>query len=157
MDDAIVPPEEEDRWIGMQFPDFALTDVDERNWTNSDFEGEVWIAYFSAVWCQHCETTFNAYDLAIPEEKFLAFNKEERAEYANMSEWREQTSERLERNITRPFIHAPNLSAEMDIVGIPHAFYVNGEGVVVDYTYGVQDNTELVRQRFIDNGGIIPE
>ena len=155
-DAAVEEPAEEDRWVGQPFPDFSLADADGRNWSNSEHEGEVWVAYFSASWCQHCETTFNAYDLAIPSGKFLAFNKDAREKYSNMSEWRDSTSERLGRNINRPFIHAPDLASELDIVGIPHAFFVDEEGVIVDYTYGVQGDSELLSQRFMDNGGIIP-
>ncbi len=154
IDSGEILVEEIDPWLSTQFPGFDLEDVDGKNWTNNNFTGDVWVAYFSAVWCQHCETTFDAYDKAIPEDKFLAFNKEPREQYSDMGEWRNTTSERLERNITRPFIHAPNLSAELNVKGIPHAFFVDGNGTIIDYTYGVQNDFEILHQRFLDNGGV---
>ena len=144
-----------DQWTGTTFPDFDLMDTEGINWTNENFSGELWIAYFSAVWCTHCETTFNSYDKAIPEGKFLAFNKDPREEYSNISEWKATTSERLERNITRPFLHGPTLAESLDVHGIPHAFFVNGDGMIVDYTYGVQDNSTALEVRFQEHGGIL--
>ncbi len=144
-----------DKWTGTTFPGFELMDSDGMNWTNENLSGELWIAYFSAVWCAHCETTFNAYDNAIPKGKLLAFNKDPRAEYSNISEWKDSTSERLERNITRPFLHGPTVAQSLGVHGIPHAFYVNGDGIIVDYTLGVQDNATALEVRFQENGGII--
>ena len=56
---------------------------------------EVWVAYFSTPWCTHCETTLNAYDEAIPENRLFIFNKDSDPKYSNMSSWKENTSERL--------------------------------------------------------------
>ncbi len=123
-------------WIGLSMPSFATVDQDNQTWNLTSMEGDVWVAYFSAPWCAHCEETLDAYDQVIPEGKLLIFNKDSREEYSNMTEWQESTEENMARNLSRPFMNAPELAESLDVVGIPNAFVVNETGVIVDFTLG---------------------
>ena len=109
---------------------------------------EVWVAYFSTPWCTHCETTLNAYDQAIPEDRLFVFNKEFDPKYSNMSSWKENASERIGRDITRPFIHAPNLGSELGVTGIPMAFFIDVHGVVIDYSLGERSNVSEIKSAY---------
>lgn len=109
---------------------------------------EVWVAYFSTPWCTHCETTLNAYDTAIPENRMLIFNKDSDPKYSNMSEWKETSSERIGREISRPFIQAPNLATELGVTGIPMAFFIDIHGVVIDYSLGQRTNISEIKQSY---------
>ena len=109
---------------------------------------EVWIAYFSTPWCTHCETTLNAYDQAIPEDRLFVFNKDFDPNYSNMSSWKENASERIGRNITRPFMHAPNLGNELGVTGIPMAFFIDIHGVVIDYSLGAKSNVSEIKNAY---------
>nr|AIF02242.1 hypothetical protein [uncultured marine group II/III euryarchaeote KM3_155_G07] len=134
----MVDDEPPDVWIGTPVPEFSGIDQHNRSWNASSFEGEVWVAYFSTPWCTHCETTLNAYDQAIPDGKFLIFNREFNDNYSNMTEWQETATERIGRNISRPFIHLPQFASDLNVYGIPQAFYVGGDGIILDYTLGAR-------------------
>tara|TARA_B100001113_G_scaffold308095_1_gene270099 strand:+ start:116 stop:757 length:642 start_codon:yes stop_codon:yes gene_type:complete len=109
---------------------------------------EVWVAYFSTPWCTHCETTLNAYDEAIPENRMLIFNKDSDPKYSNMSSWKENASERIGREINRPFIQAPNLATELGVTGIPMAFFIDIHGVVIDYSLGERSNVSEIKNSY---------
>jgi len=109
---------------------------------------EVWIAYFSTPWCTHCETTLDAYDQAIPEDRLFVFNKDFDPNYSNMSSWKENASERIGRDINRPFIHAPYLGEELGVTGIPMAFFIDIHGVVVDYSLGAKSNVSEIKDAY---------
>ena len=109
---------------------------------------EVWIAYFSTPWCTHCETTLNAYDQAIPEDRLLIFNKDSDPKHSNMSSWKENASERMGREIQRPFIQAPNLATELGVTGIPMAFFIDIHGVVIDYSLGAKSNVSEIKNTY---------
>ncbi|MBT4059690.1 MAG: redoxin domain-containing protein [Euryarchaeota archaeon] len=131
-------------WTGLPMPSFLGVDQNEQSWNLTSMQGEVWIAYFSAPWCAHCESTLDAYDQVIPEGKLLIFNKDIREEHSNMSEWKETSEEKIGRNISRPFMNAPGLSDVLGVEGIPHAFVVDENGVIVDFTLGAHtDPVEL--------------
>ncbi|CAI8211381.1 MAG: Uncharacterised protein [Methanobacteriota archaeon] len=116
---------------------------------------EVWVAYFSTPWCTHCETTLNAYDQAIPENKMLIFNKDSDPKYSNMSSWKENASERIGRDINRPFIQAPPLANELGVTGIPMAFFIDVHGVVIDYSLGARANVSEIENSY--NAAILLE
>ena len=145
----------EENWIGMPLPSFATVDQDNQTWNLTSMEGDVWVAYFSAPWCAHCEETLDAYDQVIPEGKLLIFNKDSREEYSNMTEWQESTEENMARNLSRPFMNAPELAESLDVVGIPNAFVVNETGVIVDFTLGATTDpgelAEMYNSYTIDN------
>jgi len=109
---------------------------------------EVWIAYFSTPWCTHCETTLNAYDQAIPEDRLFIFNKDSDPKHSNMSSWKENASERMGRDIHRPFIQAPNLATELGVTGIPMAFFIDIHGVVIDYSLGAKSNVSEIKNSY---------
>ena len=131
-------PEED--WIGMQLPSFATVDQDNQTWNLTSMEGDVWVAYFSAPWCAHCEATLDAYDQVIPEGKLLIFNKDWREEFTNMAEWQESSEETIGRNLSRPFMNGPELAESLKVSGIPNAFVVNETGVIVDFTLGARND-----------------
>ena len=116
---------------------------------------EVWVAYFSTPWCTHCETTLNAYDEAIPENRLFIFNKDSDPRYSNMSSWKENTSERIGREINRPFIQAPNLATELGVTGIPMAFFIDIHGVVINYSLGEKSNASEIMDEY--NSAILLE
>jgi len=140
--ETVIAPEGE--WIGLPMPSFATVDQYNQSWNLTTMEGSVWVAYFSAPWCAHCEATLDAYDQVIPEGKLLVFNKEIRDDYTNMSEWQESSEEMIGRNLSRPFMNAPDLADSLQVGGIPNAFVVNETGVIVDFTLGAMtDPVEL--------------
>ena len=130
------------------FPDFEFLAHDNKTWNNSILNSTPYIAYFSAAWCTHCESTLDAYDLAIPNDRLLVFNKDSSAAYSNMTEWHENTEAGLNRTIDRPFMHAPNLSLAVAVADIPSAYFINSEGQIVDSTNGLQTDVEALKQRW---------
>ena len=111
------------------FPEFALEDgLTSTSVSKSAMDGEPWVAYVSATWCGHCHPTLDAIDQVIPEDRLLVFNKDPREEYSDMVAWNEDMESALERDLNRPFIHAPSLTEELGVVGIPHVFYIDADG-----------------------------
>ena len=140
--------ESEGDWVGMNFPSFATVDQYNQSWNLSSMSGIVWVAYFSAPWCHHCEATLDSYDQAIPEGNLLIFNKEFRDDYTNMTDWQESSEEHIGRNISRPFMNAPELAESLEVDGIPMAFVVNETGVVVDFTLGERTDSEELGEMY---------
>ena len=93
--------------------------------SKSMMDGEPWVAYISASWCRHCHPTLDAVDQVIPEDRLLVFNKDPREEYSDMVDWNDDMEASFERDLNRPFIHGPNMSEELGVVGIPHIFYID--------------------------------
>jgi len=139
----------EGNWTGFSLPSFVGVDQEDQVWNLTSMQGEVWIAYFSAPWCSHCESTLDAYDQVISEGKLLIFNKEPREGYTNVSEWHHSSEEKIGRNISRPFINGPELAEMLEIDGIPHAFVVNGTGVIVDFTLGARTDTNELEEMYL--------
>lgn len=120
------------------------------NLTTGELISHDWIAYFSTPWCTHCETTFHAYDNAIPADMLIVFNKDPGDEFSNMSEWKSTAEQRMNRTIDRPFLNGPEFAAGLDVLGIPMAFYVDSHGIIVDYTLGAQNNTQALVEKYQD-------
>ncbi len=139
-----------DGWIGLQMPSFAFTDQVGQNWDTANLSGEVYVAYFSTPWCSHCKTTLDAFDQAIPEDSLLVFNKDAEYDSSDMVEWHNTTEEEFERQINRPFIHAPELADAVVVEGIPFALFVDGDGTVIDYTLGKRENPSLITELWED-------
>ena len=109
------------------FPEFELEDgLTNATVSKSMMDGEPWVAYISASWCRHCHPTLDAVDQVIPEDRLLVFNKDPREEYSDMVDWNDDMEASFERDLNRPFIHGPNMSEELGVVGIPHIFYIDG-------------------------------
>lgn len=134
--------------VGCDFPMFNLAADDESVWNNSlmDSDGR-WVAYFSAVWCTHCKPTIDALDSGIPEDRMIVFNKHPGAGFENMSEWKHDMAEELERNITRPFIHAPSLAENLSVTAIPHVVLVENNTVLA-VRYGLWNDATSIATWF---------
>ena len=111
------------------FPEFELEDgLTNATVSKSMMDGEPWVAYISASWCRHCHPTLDVVDQVIPEDRLLVFNKDPREEYSDMVDWNDDMEASFERDLNRPFIHGPNMSEELGVVGIPHIFYIDANG-----------------------------
>ena len=78
----------------------------------------------------------------------IVFNKYAGAGYENMSEWKQQMYEELDRNISRPFIHAPSLAENVSVSGIPHVILVEN-GTIIAVRYGLWNNADSIAAWFI--------
>ena len=122
------------------FPEFQLEDgLTSQSVTKDSMMGEAWVAYFSATWCTHCNPTLDSIDLVIPDERLLVFNTE--AADSDMVGWNEDMEEYLERNLERPFIHAPGLSAEVEVLGRPYLVFIDAEGNIQSDRVGLWTDT----------------
>lgn len=131
-------------------PEFTAYDQDNIEHNLSGKIGSPWILYVSTSWCTHCETTLDAYDQVIPNGSLFAFNKDSREQYSNMSEWKSQSEENIGRNLSIDFIHAPSLSEELNVTGIPRVFFVDSSGIIQNETIGVQDDLDLISDMWND-------
>lgn len=118
------------------FPQFTLTAHDGSNNTLEDMSDTYWLAYFSAPWCTHCETTLDSYDQVIPAGKLMVFSKDSSNEYSDMSAWHNDTEENLNRTVARPFMLAPELAESLEVGGIPHAIIVDSDGNMITEKVG---------------------
>lgn len=125
----------------------GITEMCSMRYGNSSIN-EVWVAYFSTPWCTLCTPTLDAYDQAIPEDRLFVFNKDADPQYTNMSSWKIDASDSLDRDVNRPFIHAPDLATELGVTGIPMTFFIDSHGVVIDYTLGKMSNASEVQERY---------
>ncbi len=134
--------------VGCVFPEFSLPAEDETIYNNSQLDADGrWVAYFSAVWCTHCKPTIDALDSGLPEGRMIVFNKHAGAGFDNMSEWKEDMVEELERNISRPFIHAPGLAQNLSVAAIPHVVLVENSTVLA-VRYGLWNDANSIAEWF---------
>jgi len=103
-----------------------------------------YIAYFSAPWCSHCETTLDAYDSVIPEGRMMVFSQDDNPDFSNMSTWHETTESNLNRSINRPFMLMPEFSSELGVKSIPHVAFVNEQGYVFQTEVGKRTNQTTI-------------
>lgn len=148
---------EENEPIAVLFPSWQGLDH-----TNSTFTGEMWnqtsyVAYFSAPWCAHCESTINAYDQVIPAERMIVFSMESSEDYANMSDWHNRTETNLNRTIDRPFILNPELATDVGVKSIPTVVFINEQGYNYHLKVGKETNLttiqgmwDITQQAFFD-------
>ena len=127
-----------------RFPDWQANDHNSTMWNSSMMEGEAWVAYFSAPWCAHCETTLDTYDQVIPNGKYVVFSNEDDPQYLNMSDWHQRTEENLNRSIDRPFIYIEKLGEDVGVQAIPHAIFINSEGFVYQIEVGKRTNQTMI-------------
>ena len=117
--DAMAEPE--------PFPEFELEDgLTSQSVTRDAMMGEAWVADFSATWCRHCHPTLDSIDLVIPDARLLVFNTE--IADSDMVGWNEDMEDFLERDLERPFIHAPGLARELEVFGRPYLIFVDSGG-----------------------------
>ena len=105
--------------VAVVFPEWDGVDHTNTSRSVNQFDNTSYLAYFSAPWCAHCESTLDAYDQVVPEDKLVVFSRESREEYANMSEWHNTTEQNLNRTFNRPFILHPDLAMEVEAKSIP--------------------------------------
>ena len=130
--------------VASVFPAWEGVDHTNMSHTSEAFTNQSYLAYFSAPWCTHCETTLDAYDLTVPAERIVVFSRESREEYANMSEWHNTTEQNLNRTFNRPFILHPDLAMEVEAKSIPHAVFVNQQGYVYHVEIGKETNQTYI-------------
>jgi thiol-disulfide isomerase/thioredoxin len=144
------PEVEQEELVTIELPD-ALPKwmgTDHTNTTRSfeAYENASYMAYFSAPWCAHCESTIDTYDSVLPADRIVVFSMESREEYENMSEWHNTTETNLNRTIDRPFIRSPSLAKELGVRSIPHAIFINAQGYVFHVQVGKTTNTTYVQE-----------
>ncbi len=131
--------------VATMLPSWEGVDHTNRSHTSEAFTNQSYMAYFSAPWCTHCESTLNAYDLALPEEQLVVFSRETQEQYANMSEWHNTTEQNLNRSINRPFILHPDLAMRVEAKSIPHAVFVNSQGYAFHVEIGKETNQTYIQ------------
>lgn len=139
-----VQEEQAEAPIAVVFPQWDGVDHTNTSRTMNQFDNTSYLAYFSAPWCAHCESTLDAYDQVVPEDKLVVFSRESREEYANMSEWHNTTEQNLNRTFNRPFILHPDLAMEVEAKSIPHAVFVNHQGYVYHVEIGKETNQTYI-------------
>ena len=118
------------------FPNFSISAHDGSNNSLEGLNGTYWVAYFSAPWCSHCETTIDAYDQVIPEGKLLVFSKDSSNEQSDLIDWHNNTENNLNRTIDRPFMLGSEIAQSMNVTGIPHAMIIDKDGTVITEKMG---------------------
>ena len=139
-----VQEEQAEAPIAVVFPQWDGVDHTNASRSMNQFDNTSYLAYFSAPWCAHCESTLDAYDQVVPEDKLVVFSRESREEYANMSEWHNTTEQNLNRTFNRPFILHPDLAMEVEAKSIPHAVFVNHQGYVYHVEIGKETNQTYI-------------
>ena len=122
--------------LATAFPNWSSTAHDSSEMNNSMFENESYVAYFSAPWCNHCETSLDAYDQVLPEGKMMIFSFETDEDYRNMNAWHNKTETNLNRTIDRPFMLNPPLAQAVGMNSLPFVLFVNPGGFVYHVQVG---------------------
>jgi thiol-disulfide isomerase/thioredoxin len=126
-----------------EFPSFELVDHSNQIQNSSMYADTPFIAYFSAAWCSHCAPTLSAVDETVPVGNILIFNLESRAEWSNMTEWKEKMEDELERDLSHPFIHSPEVAESAGVEKIPTVLFINSDGLIEQRLEGLQDNAAI--------------
>jgi thiol-disulfide isomerase/thioredoxin len=120
--------------VATAFPSWSATAHDASEMNGTMLDNESYVAYFSAPWCAHCETTLDAYDQVLPEGKMMVFSYDGREDYSDMDAWHNKTESNLNRTVDRPFMLHPSLAQEVELSNIPYVLFVNEQG----YIYHIQ-------------------
>ena len=88
----------------------------------------------------------NAYDQVIPEGKYVVFSNENDPQYINMSDWHQRTEENLNRSINRPFIYIEQLGNDIGVQAIPHAVFIDEEGIIYQVEVGRRTNQTMISE-----------
>ena len=128
-------------------PPFNMTSHDGISYSSHGLIGTSYVLYFSAQWCGHCHPTLTALDNVIPLNRLIIIGKDPRPEYENMSQWKSDTEEALNRTLDRPFCLGPEVAEANGVAGIPFFRMVNETGVIVYERTGLfTDEVEISRQ-----------
>ena len=122
--------------LATAFPNWSSTAHDSSEMNNSLFENQSYVAYFSAPWCNHCETSLDAYDQVLPEGKMMIFSFETDEDYRDMNTWHNKTETNLNRTIDRPFMLNPPLAQAVGMNSLPFVLFVNPGGFVYHVQVG---------------------
>ena len=122
--------------LATAFPNWSSTAHDSSEMNNSLFENQSYVAYFSAPWCNHCETSLDAYDQVLPEGKMMIFSFEADEDYRDMNAWHNKTETNLNRTIDRPFMLNPPLAQAVGMNSLPFVLFVNPGGFVYHVQVG---------------------
>ena len=122
--------------LATAFPNWSSTAHDSSEMNNSLFENQSYVAYFSAPWCNHCETSLDAYDQVLPEGKMMIFSFETDEDYRDMNAWHNKTETNLNRTIDRPFMLNPPLAQAVGMNSLPFVLFVNPAGFVYHVQVG---------------------
>ncbi len=133
--------------IVKHIPPFNMTSHDGISYSSQGLMGTSYVLYFSAQWCSHCHPTLTALDNVIHSNRLIIIGKDARPEYENMSQWKSDTEETLNRTFDRPFCLGPEVAEANGVTGIPFFRMVNETGVVVYEHMGLfTDEDEISRQ-----------
>ena len=122
--------------LATAFPNWSSTAHDSSEMNNSLFENQSYVAYFSAPWCNHCESSLDAYDQVLPEGKMMIFSFEADEDYRDMNAWHNKTETNLNRTIDRPFMLNPPLAQAVGMNSLPFVLFVNQDGFVYHVQVG---------------------
>jgi len=150
--DIMEPTNAIDEPILQAFPDFNLTDHQNVSWSSDDMQFP-YVAYFSASWCSHCKPTLGALDTVIPNGSLLVFNKDGRDGNDDMLKWHTNMEDELNRSLSHPFIHAPDLASNLDVLGIPVIVFVSSNGIEERWE-GIHDDEDRIRSVWESLDGI---
>ena len=122
--------------VATAFPNWSATTHESTEMNNSMFENESYVAYFSAPWCGHCESSLDAYDQVLPEGKMVVFSYDSDEDFSDMNAWHEKTENNLNRSIDRPFMLNPPLAQAVGMNSLPFVLFVNPDGFVYHVQVG---------------------
>ena len=134
------------------FPEFNLKDHQNQSWSSDELQPP-YVAYFSASWCTHCKPTLGALDAVIPNGSLLVFNKDGRDGNGDMVKWHTDMENELNLSISHPFIHAPDLASNLEILGIPVVVFVSSDGIEERWE-GLHDDVDEIRTVWEGLGGL---
>ena len=122
--------------VATAFPNWSAITHESTEMNNSMFENESYVAYFSAPWCGHCESSLDAYDQVLPEGKMVIFSYDPDEDFSDMNAWHEKTETNLNRSIDRPFMLNPPLAQAVGMNSLPFVLFVNPDGFVYHVQVG---------------------
>ena len=133
------------------FPVWSAIAHDSSEMNETLFENESYVAYFSAPWCAHCETTLDAYDQVLPAGKMMVFSYDGREDYTDMNAWHNKTETNLNRTVDRPFMLNPSLAQQVNLSNIPFVLFVNAQGYIHHVEVGRITDTAAITELWESN------
>ena len=122
--------------LATAFPEWSATAHNSTEMNGSMFENESYVAYFSAPWCNHCESSLDAYDQVLPDGKMMIFSYDADEDYSDMNAWHNKTETNLNRTIDRPFMLNPPLAQAVGMNSLPFVLFVSPDGFVYHVQVG---------------------
>jgi peroxiredoxin len=137
---AIMESQDYDEWVGVQAPDFSLTDLDGNSISLSELRGRRVVLDFWATWCPPCRMEVphfvklrNRYD--VNDLVIIGISSEEEATIRSfISKHRINYVLAVGRNLGLPYA---------DITSLPTTFFIDRKGVIKHVAEGYHDFEEL--------------